>query len=112
MAKEKQFKFTVIMAVYNAAKYVSESIDSLVNQTINFEENIQLILVNDGSTDSSEVICKKYADMYPDNITYIYKKNGGASSARNLGLKYRKGKYINFMDSDDIITSDTFAEVY
>ena len=60
-----------------------------------------MILVNDGSIDNSENICKKYLEMYPNNIKYIYQKNSGVSSARNRGLDVCTGKYINFLDSDD-----------
>ena len=93
-------KVSVIIPVYNVEQYLEETILSVVNQTIGFE-NIQMILVNDGSPDNSEEICLKYRDKYPDNILYIKKENGGVSSARNLGMEYIQGKYVNFLDSDD-----------
>ena len=65
-------------------------------------------MINDGSIDNSEDICLNYVNKYPKNIVYVYKENGGLSSARNLGLKYVKGKYINFLDPDDIWSKDTF----
>ena len=74
--------------------------NSLLNQTINFK-NIQIILVNDGSTDNSEEICLKYKDNYPENIIYIKIEHGGVSKARNKGMEYANGKYINFLDPDD-----------
>lgn len=107
-----KFKFTVVMAVYNAEQYLEESINSVVNQSIGFEKNIQLILVNDGSSDSSADICRAAAEKYPDNIVFIDKENGGAASARNEGLKYRQGKYINFLDSDDKLSGNAMSEVY
>lgn len=107
-----KFKFTVIVPVYNAERWLEECISSVVNQTLGFEENIQLILINDGSTDSSEVICKAYKKKYPDNITYIYKENGGVSSARNLGMEYIEGEYTVFLDSDDYWAKDAFDKIY
>ena len=61
---KKQFKFSIIVSIYNVEKYIKEAIDSLINQTIGFEENVQLILVNDGSTDNSEEICLNYEKNY------------------------------------------------
>ena len=89
------------MPVYNVEKYLEEAILSVINQTIGFKENIQLIIVNDGSPDNSEKIALKYEKMYPENIVYIKQKNAGVSSARNKGFEYVEGEYVNFMDSDD-----------
>lgn len=108
---KKEFNFSVIMAIYNVEKYLEEAILSLINQTLNFTENIQLILINDGSPDNSYKICEKYKKIYPNNILYIYKSNGGVSSARNEGLKVATGKYINFLDSDDYFSKDAFEKV-
>ena len=109
---KKQFKFSIIVSIYNVEKYIKEAIDSLINQTIGFEENVQLILVNDGSTDNSEEICLNYEKNYPKNIKTITKKNGGPSSARNCGLKYVDGEYVNFFDPDDILSENTLKHVY
>lgn len=103
-----KYKFTVIIPIYNTEKYVEETILSVINQTIGFKDNIQIILVNDGSTDNSERICKKYEKEYPENIKYIKQENAGVSSARNNGLKYVEGKYINFLDADDIWEDGVF----
>ena len=99
------------MPIYNTGKYLNNSIGSLLNQSINFYKNIQLILVNDGSTDNSEEICRYYRKKYSKNIIYIYKENEGLSSARNKGLKYAKGDYINFLDPDDFWSNNTFKEI-
>lgn len=107
-----QFKFSIIMAVYNVENYLNEAIDSIINQSIGFDENIQLILVDDGSIDKSKNIAKDYGDKYPDNIIFLSKENGGQASARNLGLKHAKGKYLNFLDSDDFFSKNTLEEVY
>ena len=105
------FLFSVVMAVYNVEPFLNEAVDSLVNQTIGFNK-IQLIMVDDGSTDRSGSICDEYAAKYPDNIVVIHKENGGVSSARNEGLKYATGRYLNFMDSDDKFTRNAFSSVY
>jgi glycosyltransferase involved in cell wall biosynthesis len=112
MPKKYPYKFSIVTAVYNTEKYVSDAIDSVINQSIGFEDNVQLILVNDGSTDRSGEICKEYRDRYPKNIVYIEKENGGVSSARNRGLKEVKGKYVNFLDSDDKLSKNTLEEVW
>lgn len=103
--------FSVVMACYNCENYLDENITSLINQTLNFKDNIQLILVNDGSTDNTEEICLKYQKKYPENIIYLKQDNQGQGAARNLGLNYAKGKYINFIDSDDKVSKDTFENV-
>ena len=106
-----EYKFSIVMAVYNVEKYLREAVESLVHQTIGFE-SIQLILVNDGSPDRSPVICDEYAEKYPNNVVVIHKKNGGVSSARNEGLKHVKGELVNFLDSDDKLSENTLDEVW
>ena len=104
--------FSVVMACYNAENYLDETINSLLGQSFSFGSNIQLILVDDGSTDKTAEICLKYQNQYPNNIIYLHQKNQGQGAARNLGLKYVKGKYINFLDSDDKFSGNTFYSVY
>ena len=99
------------MPVFNVEKYLEEAIESVINQDIGFEENIQLILINDGSRDASGDICSRYAVRYPDNIVYIVKENGGVSSARNEGQKHVRGEYVNFLDSDDTWKQGSFLAV-
>ncbi len=100
------------MAVYNVEDYLNEAIDSIVKQSIGFEENVQLILVDDGSSDDSYRISLEYQDKFPNNIIALRKTNGGQASARNLGLKYAQGKYINFLDSDDYLSLNALNDVY
>ena len=94
------FTFSVVMAIYNTGRYLDESIHSLLIQTIGYKE-IQIILVNDGSTDNSENICLQFQKLFPNNIIYIKIEHGGVSKARNAGMELAKGKYINFLDPDD-----------
>ncbi len=112
VTEQLKFKFSIIMAVYNAEKFLEEAIESVLQQDIGFKENVQLILVDDGSRDKSGEICKNYAKKYPNNIIVIYKENGGVASARNTGLPYASGRYLNFMDSDDKMTVNALSEVY
>ena len=109
--KEYRYKVSVVTAVYNVEDYLTEMIDSIIAQNIGFE-NVQLILVNDGSQDSSGAICDQYAAQYPDNIVVVHKENGGVSSARNEGLKYAEGAYVNFTDADDILEFNTLEVMY
>ena len=106
-----KYKFSIVTAVYNVELFVAETIESLIAQDIGFD-NIQLILVDDGSPDNSGAICNEYAAKYPDNIIVIHKENGGVSSARNTGLDYVQGKYVNFIDSDDKFSKKTLSKVW
>ena len=97
-------KISIIVPVYNVEKYLSKCLDSLVNQNY---KNYEIIIVNDGSTDNSEIIIEDYAKKYPKLIKHYTKKNGGLSSARNYAIKESKGEYLLFVDSDDSIEDNT-----
>ncbi|MDF3265839.1 glycosyltransferase [Lactiplantibacillus plantarum] len=101
-------KVCVIVPIYNVEKYIERCLMSLANQTL---KNIKIILVDDGSTDSSGRIAEKYADKY-NNMIYLNKKNGGLSDARNFGLRHAEGEYIGFVDSDDYVEPDMFEKMY
>jgi glycosyltransferase involved in cell wall biosynthesis len=100
-------KYSVIIPVYNAARTLRRCLDSLVDQSF---DDYELLLINDGSTDGSDAICREYANVYPC-IRYFAKENGGISSARNLGLEQAKGEYILFVDSDDYVANNYFAVI-
>lgn len=106
------FKFSIITAVYNTEAYLEDAVNSILSQDIGFTDSVQLILVDDGSSDQSGNICDTYQKQYPSNIKVIHKPNGGVSSARNEGLRYAEGRYINFLDSDDRLSSNTLSAVY
>ena len=108
----KKYKISVVIPIYNVEKYLEKTIESVINQTIGFKDNIQLILINDGSPDNSEKICLKYQEQYPDNVIYHKKENGGVSSARNKGIELAEGELINFLDSDDLWSNDAFEIAY
>lgn len=101
-------KVTVIVPCYNIEKYVGECIDSLINQTL---KEIEIVCVNDGSSDSTEDIILDYA-MKDERITVVSQENGGLSVARNTGVKNARGKYICFVDSDDLLELNTLEELY
>lgn len=106
------FKFSIVMAIYNSEDYLKNSIDSVINQSMDFKENIQLILVNDGSVDNTEKICLYYKNAFPENIIYLTQENSGQARARNNGLRYARGKYVNFLDSDDCLKENACKEVF
>ncbi len=99
---------SVIVPVYNVEKYIARCLDSLVNQTI---KNLEIIVVNDGSTDKSDEIIKQYQNKY-SNIIYVTKENGGLSDARNYGMKYATGEYVAFLDSDDFLNNTMYEKMY
>ena len=96
-----------VIPVYNTGEYLQQCIDSIISQTW---KNIEIIAVDDGSTDNSLSILEKYAQSHP-NIYVFHKENGGVSSARNLGLDHIHGEYVFFVDSDDWV-EPCFAEQY
>ena len=102
-------KISIIIPIYNTFKYLTKCLDSCLNQNIPIDV-YEIILVNDGSTDDSNSICKDYNEKY-SNIKYIYQENSGLSIARNLGLKIAKGEYIWFVDSDDWIRSNCLSKI-
>lgn len=99
---------SVIMPVYNVESYLAEAIESVLAQRY---ADFELIIVNDGSTDSSLDICQKFAIM-DSRVTLYSKKNGGLSSARNYGIARAKGEYLFFIDSDDMLTPDCLEHLY
>lgn len=99
---------SVIIPVYNVDEYLAECVDSVIGQTY---KNLEIILVDDGSTDRSGSICDEYR-LRDARIRVIHKTNGGISSARNAGLEIAQGSYIGFVDSDDYIADDMFSQLY
>lgn len=99
---------SIIVPVYNVEKYLKECIDSVISQTY---KNLEIILVDDGSTDKSGEICDEYSKK-DSRIKVIHKENGGLSDARNVALDIAKGEYIGFVDSDDYVEKDMFETLY
>ena len=95
-------EISVIVPIYNSEKYLKACLDSLAVQTM---ENLEVLLIDDGSVDSSRQICEMYCERY-SCFHYYYKENGGLSDARNFGLERLRGKYIAFVDSDDYVEPD------
>ena len=97
-------KYSVIIPVYNAQKTLKRCLDSLLGQA---REDVEIILINDGSSDRSGAIIEDYRNRYP-NIRAVAQENSGVSAARNRGLDEAKGTYITFVDSDDYVSDDYF----
>ena len=102
-------KISIIVPFYNVEKYIDKCLYTLVNQTL---QDIEILIVNDGSKDKSIEIAKKYEKEYPEKIIYLEKENGGLSDARNYAIKYAKGEYIAFLDSDDYVELDMYEKMY
>lgn len=100
-------KLSIIIPVYNAEKYLKETIESIISQ----EEAYELILIDDGSKDGSLSICNHYA-TYDNRIQVIHIDNGGVSNARNVGLEIARGEYIQFVDSDDKLTKGALKKIF
>lgn len=103
-----QIIFSIIVPIYNAEKYLKRSVKSLVNQRM---RQIEIILVDDGSTDKCGEICDAYA-VQDNRIRVIHKTNGGVPTARNAGIRVAKGTYISFVDADDYIDSDAYEKIF
>ena len=101
---EKMISF--VLPVYNTSLYLEKCVDSLVKQIKN---GMEILLIDDGSTDNCPQICDSYAAKYPEQIKVIHKKNAGLSAARNTGIEYAKNKWIAFIDSDDTVADDYVA---
>ncbi|MEE0914413.1 MAG: glycosyltransferase [Ruminococcus sp.] len=101
-------KVSVIVPVYNAEQFIAKTIENLLSQTL---DDMEIILVNDGSTDKSGEICDNYADKN-SKITVIHQKNGGVCKARNAGISASTGEYIGFCDADDVPDNDLYEYLY
>lgn len=103
------YDVTVVIPVYNTEKFVEECVNSLIIQKMDFSK-IEILLINDGSSDNSAKICEKLADKYK-NIFYVYKENSGVSDTRNVGINMARGKYIMLLDSDDYLGKNTIKNL-
>lgn len=102
-------KVSIIVPVYNVENYLTKCLDSLIGQSL---QDIEILVVNDGSKDRSEEIIQQYARKYPGKIKAFSKENGGLSDARNFGIDRATGDYIGFVDSDDYVTEGMFEEMF
>lgn len=100
-------KVSIVVPIYNAEKYLRQCLDSIVNQTL---KDIEIILIDDGSTDNSAEICKEYLE--DTRVRYFYKENEGLAAARQDGIERAQGEYIGFVDSDDWLELNMYEEMY
>lgn len=109
-------KLSLIVSIYNLEDYIGNCIKSIANQTVFFRDEIEVLLIDDGSTDNTSAeIDKAISDINEDiknSFYYLKKKNGGVSSARNYGISIAKGEYIGFLDGDDTISKKYFEEIF
>lgn len=105
----KKPKVSVIVPVYNTEKYLNRCLDSLVGQTL---EEIEIVAIDDGSTDGCARILDEYQVKFPEKMKVVHKENGGQASARNLALQLCEGDYIGFLDSDDFVKENMFEKMY
>lgn len=103
------YKLSIIAAVYNLEKYLPRCLDALVNQTL---QEIEILCVDDGSTDSAPQIIDEYAQKYPEKIKAFHKPNGGEFTTRNYGLERASGEYVTFVDTDDWVEPDWAEKLY
>lgn len=104
-------RFSVVSAVYNVGRYLDKYFETLTSQRVGFKECMQLVMVDDGSTDNSAQVIQRWQRRFPDNIVYIHKENGGQASARNLGIQQAAHEWVTFIDPDDFVNPDYFQEV-
>ncbi len=109
MSEKLKIKVSIIVPVYNVELYLEKCLLSLVNQTL---QEIEILVVNDGSKDQSQKIIEKFQQKFSNKIFGFIKENGGLSDARNFGIDKAKGKYIGFVDSDDYVSETMFEEMY
>lgn len=102
-------KLSIVAAVYNLEKYLPRCLDALVNQTL---QEIEILCVDDGSTDSAPQIIDEYAKKYPDKVKAFHKPNGGEFTTRNYGLERATGEYVTFVDTDDYVEKDWAEKLY
>ena len=108
---ESRFDFSIIMAVYNVEGHLPKVIQTLLKQSVGFENHVQLILVDDGSSDKTGEICDEYAAKYPENIIVLHQDHQGVAAARNAGIEVARGELFYFLDSDDEIPTTTLLRV-
>src|SRR5699024_6401848 len=108
--KEYVYDLTILIPVFNAEDFIEGTIKSVINQKVN-HCTYEVILLNDGSSDDSEEICKKYTNAF-NNFSYYYHENKGVSYTRNKGLDLAQGKYILFLDADDLLADNTLEAVF
>ena len=102
-------KVSVIIPVYNTEEYLAQCLNSLVRQTL---DDIEILVVDDGSTDGSLKIAKEFEAANPSKIRVLAKENGGQASARNMALKHATGEYLGFVDSDDWVDTAMYQQMY
>ena len=103
------YDISVIVPIFNSETFIEPCMECLLGQTVGFPR-MEVLLVNDGSTDGSEDLCRRFAQQY-ENVNLISQENQGVSAARNAGIRAAQGKYILFLDADDTISANAVEEI-
>ncbi len=106
--KLNEFEFSIILPTHNSSLGLEKALDSLINQTLDFKENIEVIIIDNNSIDNTEKICRQYQSLYPENIRF-FQNTGGI--AKNLGLENINGKYVGFLENNDYLSKDSLENV-
>lgn len=105
-------RISVILPVYNVKAYLTRCLDSVLKSCGDeYRDSVEILLIDDGSTDGSEILCDQLSQQYPNLVCTVHKENGGLASARNEGIHHAKGEYVLFVDSDDWIEQDTIPKL-
>ena len=107
--KLSEFKFSIIVPTHNSAEGIEKTLNSLIIQTLNFEKNIEVIVVDDKSTDNTKKICERYTSKYPNNIKFFENDN---RIAKNIGLEKANGAYIGFLENNEYLSEKSLEEVF
>ena len=103
------YKVSVCISVFNSEKFLKRCIDSILSQTL---EEIQIVIVNDGSTDNSGKIIDEYEGLYPDKLVCVKQENRGLAQGRQMGINNATGQFIAFLDADDYVRKDAYEKMY
>ena len=103
-----EFKFSIIIPTHNSAEGIEKTLNSLIVQTLNFERNVEAVIVDDRSTDNTKKICERYTSKYPNNIRFFENDEG---LSKNIGLEKAKGEYIGFLENNDYLSEKSLEEV-
>lgn len=108
----RKIVYSIVSAVYNVEPYLDDFFRSIVRQSLDFSRHIEIIIVDDGSTDNSAGIVERWRKKFPDNIRYFRKDNGGQGAARNFGMDFIRGEWVTFIDPDDFVSENYFLETH
>ena len=105
------FKFSIIIPTYNSELGLKETINSIISQTLNFKDNIEVVIVDRDSEDRTEEICRQYQQDYPDNVKFIQLDSTSLEKSKDEGIKHSSGKFISFLEPHDHYSKNTLLDI-